>query len=360
VVIFSQLATYRKRQEDCCERLKAAKLPARILTFPYEAETLNSMNNGTQGLTCAKAAAAFCHSLSSEREASRRKNDPIIFITAWDTANSIVKIVLGDYLGVRISPLAEETDINSITFAPIKRSTFGVLHFCASHYTYRQRVLETAILSSLQAVIIITLHIYKLYCSGLFDTSWPVWSSLPVIGVVITVNLLGRLSAGILSFWLGIELIIWVFQDSPALLFVQKALKYTLLGYFAVCYVHLATMQFEVNRNDRLQWVFIIVGTSAVITKYWPFATVTSVNLQALTLTLAVTITASMVFSAWVHWVWRFISNDRESEMEKKVKMLVQRASNIVPGDPSHFIEYESMTDYMSNFTLQYWAWDLR
>ncbi|KAF2807081.1 uncharacterized protein BDZ99DRAFT_73620 [Mytilinidion resinicola] len=249
VVIFSQLVTHRKRQEDCCERLKAAKLPARIVTFAYDAQPPNSMNNGTQGLTCAEAAAVFCHSLSSEREASGRKNDPIIFITTSISVDSIIPIILGDSL----SPLAEETDINSIISAPIKRSTFGVLRLPASPYTYRQRILETAILSSLQAVIIIPLHIYKLYCGSLFDTSWPIWSSLPVIGFVITASLSERPSVGILSFWIGIDLIIRVFQDSPALLFVQKALKYTLLGYFALGYVDLATMQFDVNRNDRLQ-----------------------------------------------------------------------------------------------------------
>ncbi|KAF2498237.1 hypothetical protein BU16DRAFT_536296 [Lophium mytilinum] len=317
VVVFSQLVELRKLQEDCCERLKAAKLPARILTFAYDAQPPSSMNNGTQGLTSAEAAVVFCQSLSSEREASGRKNDPILFLTTKNSVDSIIPIILGDSLV--LGPLAEETDVNSIIYAPIKRSTFGVLRLHASPYTYRQRILETAILTSLQAVIIIALHIYKLYCGSLFDPSWPIWSSLSVIG------------------------------------FVQKALVYTLLGWFALGYVHLATMQFDVNRNDRLQWVFIAVGISVVIPKHWHFATI---DLQALALPLAVTITASMVFSAWMHWVWRFISNDKESKMEKKVKMLVRRASNMVPGDPSRFIEYDSVLDNMSNFTFEYWPWD--
>jgi len=67
--------------------------------------------------------------------------------------------------------------------------------------------------------------------------------------------------------------------------------------------VHLAMMQFNANRNDRLQWSFIVVGIFAVITKHWSFATITSVNLLPLISLLAVIITASMIFSAWAHWV---------------------------------------------------------
>lgn len=355
VVVLSQLDTYRKRQVDCCERLKAAKLPARILTFTYKAQPRDSMSNCSQALTCAEAAAIFCRSLSSERKDSGRKNVPIVFVTTRDSVYCIISMILNNSLEPRA-----ETDIEKSLFTPIKRSTFGELYVPSSPYTYRQRVLETAILSSLQVVINSVLHIYMLYCGSLCETSWPIWSLLPVIGFLVTTCLSERPFFGMLFFWIGVDLIIESNRNSPALLFVQKALKYILLVYFASGYLYLATMQLDVNHNDQLQWMFIVVGISAVIAKYWSFATTTWVNIQALTLPLAFSITASMVLSAGLHGVWHFILNGGESEAEKRVKMLVQRASGMDLGDPSRFVEFQTLSEYRSNFTLQYFAWDPR
>ena len=88
VVIFSQLAQYQKRQEDCCEELKAAKLLARILTLSYATQPPSSINNSALGLTRAEAAEVFCQSLCSERESSGKRHYPTIFTTAWDSVGS--------------------------------------------------------------------------------------------------------------------------------------------------------------------------------------------------------------------------------------------------------------------------------
>ena len=338
VVLYSQLAAFRKQQEECCRRLKAANVPARILTFAYDAQMPFPTDNDTQRLHCAEAAEICCHSLSLEREASGRSYIPIIFITARDSVASLAPMILGHNLSNGLGSLREEMDNISVSSGLIKRSTFSVLRLPASPYTFRQRVLETGILSSLQAVGIIALHVYGLYRGDASPERRQTWSSLA---------------------WLDLDITIRALQCSPGVLFVKKALKYAVLGYFALGYVCLATMQFDVNRDDRLQWIFVVVGILVAIATHLTLFADPSANPKALILMLAAAITGSMVFSTWAHWVWRAFSSAKDSGLEKKVGVLVQRASRMIPGDPSHFIEYDTSVDNVSTFTVLYWGLDI-
>lgn len=122
---------------------------------------------------------------------------------------------------------------------------------------------------------------------------------------------------------------------------IELALRYTTLGFFPLYYSFLAMLQFGVNRHDQLQWLFLGVSIVAVITKYWLSSAESFASPQALLFTLPLTITASMLCSACLHCVWRFLSGTRE--LERKVRLLVYRASKVVPGDLPPFLDYENI-----------------
>jgi hypothetical protein len=334
VVIYSNSALfqeYREQQEDCCERLKAAKLPARILTFTYDARVFESWNG-------AEGAAILYQSLSLEREASGRTKSRIIFISAHRNEDWVIPIILADSFAVGLESPVEGIDVSSVYSASIIRSTIGVLHFPPSQYTYRQRVLETAILVFLQWVGVGVLHCSDPSTSCSIDSFQ---SPLFFIGFIIDSSISDRPFPRILTFWLSLEVILWVFRDSLDMRIIESALRYTTLGFFPLCYSFLAMLQFNVNRHDQLQWLFLGVSIVAAITKHWLSSAESFASPQALLFTLPLAITASMVCSACLHCVWRFLSGT--GELERKVRLLAHRASKILPGNLQPFLGSRDM-----------------
>ncbi|PVI00588.1 hypothetical protein DM02DRAFT_388810 [Periconia macrospinosa] len=320
VVIYSHSGLFerhREHQEDCCKRLKAAKLPARILTFTYDARVFESFKG-------AEGAAILYQSLASEREASGRTKSRIIFISAHRNEDWIIPIILSDSFAVGLEPPVEGIDVSSVYSASIVRSTIGVLHFPPSQYTYRQRILETAILVFLQWFGVVVLH-----CSdsstGCSISSYQ--SPLFFTGFIIDSSLSDRPFDRIFTFWLSLDIIFWVFRDSRSVRIIELALRYTTLGFFPIYYLHLVVLQFNVNRHDQLQWLFLGVSIVAVITKHWLSSVESFASPQALLPTLPLAITASMVCSACLHCVWRFLSGT--GELERKVRSLTHRASKM-------------------------------
>lgn len=334
VVIYSHSALFqehRKHQEDCCNRLKAAKLPARILTFDYDARVYESWNG-------AKEAAILYQSLASERAASGRTKSRIIFISAHRNEDWIIPRLLRDSFAVRHEPPVEGFEVSSVYSASIVRSTIGVLHFLPSEYTYRQHVLETAIVVFLQWFGGVVLH-----CSdssaGCSISSFQ--SPLFFAGFFIDSSLSDRSFSKRLTFWVGLEVIFLVFQNSSGMRTIELALRYITLGFFPLYYSCLAILQFGINRRDQLQGLFLGGSIVAVITKYWLSSAESFASPQALLFTLPLAITASMLCSACLHGAWRFLSGT--GELERKVRLLVYRASKIVPGDLPPFLDYEDI-----------------
>lgn len=334
VVIYSHsplFQEHRKHQEDCCNRLKAAKLPARILTFDYDARVYESWNG-------AKEAALLYQSLASEREASGRTKSRIIFISAHRNEDWIIPTILRDSHAVRREPPVEGLEVSSPYSASIVRSTIGVLHFPPSEYTYRQRVLETAGVIILQwfGVVVLDCSDPSRGCSiGSFQ------SPLFLAGMIIDSRISKRPVSQICTFWVGLEVVFWVFRNSSAMRIIELALRYTTLGFFPLYYSCLAILQFGINRHDQLQWLFLGGSIVAVIAKYWLSSAESFASAQALLFTLPLAITASMLCSACFHGAWRVLSGTRE--LERKVRLLVYRAEKIVSGDLPSFLDYEDM-----------------
>jgi hypothetical protein len=334
VVIYSHSALFqehREHQDDCCERLKAAKLPARILTFTYDARVFESWKG-------AEGAAILYQSLSLEREASGRTKCRIIFVSAHHSEDWVIPIILVDSFAVGLESPVEGIDVSSVYCASIVRSTIGILHFPPSQYTYRQRVLETAILVLLQWFGVVVLHCSDPSTGCSIDSFQ---SPLFFIGFIIDLSISNHSFSRIITFWLGLEVIFWVFRDSPGMRTIESALRYTTLGFFPLYYSSLAMLQFNVNRYDQLQWLFLGVSIVAVITKHWLSSAQSFASPQALLFTLPLAITASMVCSACLHCVWRFLSGT--GELERKVRLLAHRARKMVPGNLPPFLDVEDI-----------------
>ncbi|EMD69637.1 hypothetical protein COCSADRAFT_212251 [Bipolaris sorokiniana ND90Pr] len=311
----------REQQKDCCERLKAAKLPARILTFICD-------DRGSESRYGAEEAAILYQSLSSEREASGRTESQIIFISTHRCERWVTLGILVASFTVSPESPVEGINVSSVHSASIVRSTIGVLHFPPSQYTYHQRILETATLVVLQCVGVIVLQ-----CSDP-SSGYSISSSqspLFPIGLFIYIFISDRPHPRTIACWFGIEAILWFFQNSSDIRIIDLVLRYTTLGLFPVYCCFLAGLQFMVNRNDQLQWLFVGMSIVAVITKHWLSSAEFFASPKTLIFTLLLAIIASMVCSACLHCVWRFLSGTRE--LERQVRLLVHRASKMAPGD---------------------------
>ncbi|KAJ5065610.1 hypothetical protein J3E74DRAFT_286062 [Bipolaris maydis] len=290
VVICSHLALlsqeYRKQQDDCCERLKAAKIPARILTFIYDAVEFESSYIGR------KAATILYQSLSSEREASGKTKNRIIFISTHLSEFWVIPVIKADGLALDLESPVEGIKVSSVHSASIVHSTIGILHFPPSQYTYRQRVLETAILVFLQYVGVIVLHCSEPSAGCSISSSQ---SPLFLIGFVINMIIFDSPSSRIPIFWFGLEAIFWVFQDSSYMRIIDSVLRYTTLGFFPIYYSCLAVLQLMVDHHDQLRWLFPGVSIVAVIKKHRLSSTRSFVGPQGLLIKLALAITASML-----------------------------------------------------------------
>ncbi|KAH7084107.1 hypothetical protein FB567DRAFT_550139 [Paraphoma chrysanthemicola] len=347
VVISSQSTIYpkhREQQQECCERLKAAKPPARILTFTYDAREFESWR-GSEG------AALLYPFLSLEREASGRTTTRIIFISAHRNEDWVIPILLADSFAVGLESPVEGLDVSSVYAAPIVRSTIGILHFPPSQYTYRQRILEMAILAFLQWVGIVVLHCSDRTtgCSiGSFQ------SPLFFIGYIIDASLSNRPFSHIITFWAGLEIMFWVFQDSLDVWIIESALRYAILAFFPFCYANLAMLQFNVNRHDQLQWLFLGVSIVAVITQRWLSAAEAFASLKTFYVTLPLAVTASMVCSACLHCLWRFFSGT--GQLERKVSLLADRATTMVPGNLPPFLDFEDIIVENESFVTSFFG----
>jgi hypothetical protein len=218
------------------------------------------------------------------------------------------------------------------------RSTVGVLHFPPSQYTYRQRILETAILLFLQCLGVGVLH-YRDPSSGCSIGSFE--SPLFLIGFAIDVSVSNRSLFRKLAFWAILEVVFRVFRDSPDVLIIESALRYITPGFSLLYYHVLAMAQFYVNHHDQLQWLFLGLSIVAVITKHWLSSAESSTGLQALIFTLPLAITTSMVCSACLHGVWRFLLGN--GELERKVRLLVHRANKMVPVNLLPYLDFEDI-----------------
>lgn len=223
--------------------------------------------------------------LASERKRLKRTNKPIIFV-----AYSLGGILVKRALLLQGNSSSEKDDY----WRSIRERTYGVISVGS---TRRGQFPKTLSLAAGQLASYTVLRNYE-NCHGAAFTNHqspvqPRWLSKQVC--FPTPSKMRTLSFELISIsQQSLDEFLKVLQTPPTTPFVLVALAYGVS----------ATLQYHINRADRLQQLFLIIGLALGAWKTLPFFTNPDQE-PRLVSALSLSVTISMLCSACGHWIWR-------------------------------------------------------